>query len=60
MNPDEIMLIQSGFERIDTLDTTTACKPRQSRMRIVILKLSALLAANLSSAQPPTAPTLIH
>ena len=60
-NMDEIMLIRPGFERIEPMaETTTACKPLQNRMLIVISKLSALLFANLRSAQPLTAPTLIH
>jgi hypothetical protein len=42
------------------METTTAGKPRKNLMRIIVLKLSALLAANLGSAQPLTAPTLIH
>jgi len=43
-----------------TVETTIACEPRQNRLLIVVLALKALLTANLVSAQPLTAPTLIH
>src|SRR4029077_7765764 len=39
---------------------TIACEPRQNRLLIALLALKALLTANLASAQPLTAPTLIH
>ncbi len=42
------------------METTIARQPRQSRLHIVMSKLRALLVANLTSAQPLTAPTLIH
>jgi hypothetical protein len=42
------------------MGTTIACEPRQNRLLIVVLALKALLTANLVSAQPLTAPTLIH
>ena len=42
------------------METTIACEPRQNQLIIVVLALRALLTANLVSAQPLTAPTLIH
>jgi hypothetical protein len=42
------------------MEATIASEPRQSRLLIVALALRALLTANLVSAQPLTAPTLIH
>ena len=43
-----------------TVEATIASEPRQNRLIIVALALRALLTANLVSAQPLTAPTLIH
>jgi hypothetical protein len=42
------------------MQTTIAYEPRQNRLLIVVLALRALLTANLVSAQPLTAPTLVH
>lgn len=42
------------------METTTSSQPRQNQIRIILSKLSALLTANLASAQPLTAPTLVH
>jgi hypothetical protein len=42
------------------MQTNIACEPRQNRLLIVMLALRARLTANLVSAQPLTAPTLVH
>jgi hypothetical protein len=40
--------------------TTVVREPRQNQLLILVSRLGALLFANLASAQPLTAPTLVH